>query len=132
MKNSTVWLQSFLMFFLYLSQPALTQWSHDSSANNSISSGSGNQEKPSIVSDGSGGAIMAWQDTRGGTGYYDIYSQRISATGVAEWTVGGIPITTASNSQMGTFCASDGAGGAIIAWYDFRDGIEQYDIYAQR
>ncbi len=130
MKHFTILFLSFLMFFSLYTNPSFAQWSHDSSANNSISSGSGEQQKPCIVSDGSGGAIMAWQDNRNGND--DIYTQRISALGVAEWTVGGIPITTASNTQMGVFCTTDGAGGAIIAWYDFRDGVEQYDIYAQR
>ncbi|MBI3193956.1 MAG: hypothetical protein HYZ34_05720, partial [Ignavibacteriae bacterium] len=132
MKSISTSILSFLMFFSSLSIPLFAQWSHDSSANNAISSGSGEQEKPCIVSDGSGGAIMAWQDTRNAYGIYDIYAQRINAVGVVQWTAGGIPVTNAEFNQLAPFITSDGEGGAIIAWYDFRGGIEQYDIYAQR
>ncbi|MFB3896657.1 MAG: hypothetical protein ACE14V_10185, partial [bacterium] len=37
--------------------------------------------------------------------------------------------TTATNNQYYPILVSDGSGGAIIAWQDYRNG--NYDIYAQ-
>jgi predicted lipoprotein with Yx(FWY)xxD motif len=83
---------------------------------------------PAIVTDGSGGSIITWQDYRNGN--WDIYAQRVNA-GVVLWTVNGVAICTASDSQQQPQVVSDGLGGAIIAWYDYRSG-SNYDIYAQR
>ncbi|OLS13516.1 MAG: 5'-nucleotidase, partial [Promethearchaeota archaeon CR_4] len=47
------------------------------------------------------------------------------------WTPNGTVICNASLSQWGPQIVSDGAGGAIIVWYDNRTG-STYDIYAQR
>ena len=90
----------------------------------------GPQYQTQAIPDGTGGAIMVWTDYRGGTGYGHIYAQRIDGTGTARWTENGMPICTADYSQNGSRIVSDGAGGVIIAWTDYREG--QYDIYAQR
>lgn len=41
------------------------------------------------------------------------------------------PICTASNDQFLPNIISDGAGGAIVTWEDFRNG-NNYDVYTQR
>ncbi len=84
---------------------------------------------PAIASDGANGAIITWQDGRGGTNY-DIYAQRINASGVVQWTANGVPVSVAANVQFPPKIVSDGVGGAIMTWYDGRSG--PYDIYAQR
>ncbi|MFH1352494.1 MAG: gliding motility-associated C-terminal domain-containing protein [bacterium] len=101
-----------------------------------VSNASGAQEKPVIVSDDAGGAIICWWDKRDGT-YYNIYSQRIDSSGNAQWTPDGIAISTFTNITTDvTFdkyrigIVKDGIGGAIICWVDERNGSE--DIYAQR
>ncbi|MCK4353305.1 T9SS type A sorting domain-containing protein [candidate division WOR-3 bacterium] len=86
------------------------------------------QYSPTIAPDGSGGAIIAWKDLRSDTS--DIYAQRIDSSGVARWTPNGIVICNADSSQDLTRVASDGSGGAIITWRDYRNG--NWDIYAQR
>ena len=43
----------------------------------------GEQTVPVICPDGSGGAVIAWQDTR--TGNNDIYAQRVTASGSGVW-----------------------------------------------
>ena len=83
-----------------------------------------------IVSDGAGGAVVAWEDSRNLTNS-DIYAQRISAGGVAQWPVGGVALCTADSSQVDATIASDGGGGAIVAWQDYRN-LTNPDIYAQR
>ena len=86
------------------------------------------QDKPVIVSDGQGGAIIAWQDARAGN--YDIYAQRLNENGEFQWTEHGIPVCSAPQNQESPVMVSDGAGGAIIVWQDKRNGNN--DIYAQR
>jgi hypothetical protein len=88
------------------------------------------QEHQVMASDDAGGAIISWQDYRSGN--YDIYAQRVSATGTILWTTNGAPLCTATGAQ-GDWpeIAADGAGGAIVVWGDWRGGIDE-DIYAQR
>ena len=49
-----------------------------------LSVATGGQYFPQLISDGSGGAIVVWQDHRSGS-HYDIYAQRISRTGALLW-----------------------------------------------
>jgi hypothetical protein len=86
-------------------------------------------ESPQLVGDGSGGAIITWQDYRGGTS--DIYAQRVDANGDTLWAADGVAICTAANSQYSPQLISDGFGGAVITWHDYRGG-SNYDVYAQR
>ena len=87
---------------------------------------SGDQNNLGMVSDGSGGAILVWRDSRSGA---NIYAQRIDGNGDEMWTSSGEPVCTASGTQEQPSITSDGAGGAVIAWTDARNGK---DIYAQR
>ncbi|MEZ5063610.1 MAG: FlgD immunoglobulin-like domain containing protein [bacterium] len=87
------------------------------------------QQFPAVVEDGVGGAIVAWQDTRNGD--LDIYAQRVRAAGVPQWTPDGVALSTAPGDQWEPRIASDGAGGAIVTWYDFRAGGAA-DVYVQR
>jgi len=82
-----------------------------------------------LVSDGSGGTIMAWQETRAGVNSY-LFSQRVDSLGNTLWTQYGVQICSPAGHQYTPMIASDGAGGAIIAWYDDRG--TDHDIYAQR
>jgi len=88
----------------------------------------GNQGLPAIISDGSGGAIITWQDNRGGN--FDIYAQRVDSNGTPQWTTNGVAICIAEGPQKLPGIVSDGSNGAIITWQDFRGG--NFDIYAQR
>jgi hypothetical protein len=90
----------------------------------------GKQNFPAIMSDGAGGAIMAWAESRNGN--YDIYAQRISATGAALWTTRGVALCTETGEQYLPTIASDHMGGAIVAWVDYRNNVWDADIYAQR
>lgn len=88
------------------------------------------QINPRIEVDGSGGAIVTWQDKRNAADY-DIYAQRINASGAVQWTANGVAICTAAGTQSNPKIEPDGAGGAYIGWQDKRNGTN-YDIYAQR
>ncbi len=82
-----------------------------------------------IASDGFGGVIMTWTDKRNG-GIGDIYAQRVSPTGVARWTTNGVRICDASGHQGSAVLVSNGVGGAIVTWVNYRVGGN--DIYAQQ
>jgi len=96
-----------------------------------VCSASDYQMSLDIVSDGYGGAIIAWDDYRSGTSY-DVYAGHVDGDGNAGWTNCGVPISTAASYQTSVRITSDGSGGAIIAWEDFRDNPDASDIYAQR
>jgi predicted lipoprotein with Yx(FWY)xxD motif len=95
-----------------------------------ICASAGNQGMARLVSDGAGGAIVTWVDSRGGNLESDIYAQRVNASGEIQWALDGVPLCTAVELQNYPWIACDGAGGAIVAWEDFRSGLS--DIYAQR
>ena len=71
----------------------------------------------STISDGSGGAIIAWQNNKG------IYVQHIDLLGNVLWQKGGLLVTNTKEiadpfilTQTDFTLVTDGAGGAIIAW----------------
>lgn len=87
------------------------------------------QSGPVMTSDGAGGAIIAWVDSR--DGQPDIYAQRVTASGTLAWGQDGVAVCTAPGAQTEPSIVTDGAGGAIVAWTDARNGVDT-DIYAQR
>ena len=89
---------------------------------------SGEQRNPLMTSDGAGGAVVGWRDQRNGN--EDVYAQRISSTGAVLWTADGVPVCTAPGEQSEPNLIPDGSSGAILVWYDGRDGDN--DIYIQR
>ena len=89
-----------------------------------------NQQYPEVVSDGEGGVIAVWMDTRSGQDY-DLWAQRIDAWGRPVWQADGVPVALVVMDQMYPSVTSDGAGGAVIVWEDLRTGIDR-DVYAQR
>ena len=83
----------------------------------------------SIVSDGSDGAIITWEDQRLGSDKHNIYSQHINGYGQEQWTSHGVPITSYTNVHTywrDPKSISDHNGGAIISW------IKDYKVYVQR
>ncbi|MFQ5649863.1 MAG: T9SS type A sorting domain-containing protein [bacterium] len=88
-----------------------------------VSTAPGRQEKPALAADGLGGAIIVWQDFRSGD--YDIYSQRISQSGVlGEFRA--ITITSPTQSQEWEIGSSQ-----RITW-DFRGKIDSVSIELSR
>jgi hypothetical protein len=101
-----------------------------------VSGGPANQRHPAIISDGTGGAIVAWLDDR--QSQRDVYAQRIDASGNPLWAPNGVPVATACSTEGGCSnrkhdlrMVSDGAGGAIITWREERDSFHA-SVWAQR
>lgn len=86
---------------------------------------------PKLCSDGNGGAIIAWDDSRF-ENQFDVFVQRINTDGIVQWAEDGIPVADSLNVEEGTaVISSDNSGGAIISWIDIRNGTD-FNIYAQR
>jgi hypothetical protein len=84
-----------------------------------------------IVNDGSGGAVIVWEDySDEGTG---LYAQRINNDGELLWAEGGVSVTTIVSEKEKPQLINDGTGGFIIAWTDISiaTGWDE-DIYAQK
>jgi hypothetical protein len=119
--------QGFDIYMQHINAQGFVQWDTNGIV---ISAESGIQDMVVMVSDGAGGAILAWEDKRTDVNF-DIYAQRINSSGSALWAAGGIPVITADGDQETPSIISDNQGGAIIAWNDTRPNAES-NIYAQR
>jgi hypothetical protein len=87
------------------------------------------------VSDGAGGAIVAWVDSRVAPNEFDIFAQHVKSSGVVDplWPANGIAVCNLTGAQGFPDIVDDGSGGAIITWHDARvTGSLGFDVYAQR
>ena len=87
---------------------------------------------PVLVSDGSGGVIITWQDNRAAFADFYIYAQRVTAAGTILWAANGVRVTNSTIEEFTPKIISDGAGGAIISFYRSQNGGLVTDVYAQR
>jgi len=76
-----------------------------------LTNASGDQRSPKIISDGNGGAIIAWMDYNGI--YSDIYIQKINSSGIKQW---GSFLSVNSGHKTDINMISDGNGNALIAY----------------
>ena len=116
------------------SQLAHAAWPNAPTANLPVCVAGSNQTGAVSCSDGAGGAIVAWTDSRFGFNADEVYVQRVTAAGIAAWAPNGVSLTAGQtfNQNVPAICA-DGAGGAIVAWIDSRTfSSTQNDIYVQR
>jgi hypothetical protein len=101
-------------------------WTSDGVA---LCTAAGNQTVPAIVSGGANGAIVAWQDGRDAA-QADVYARRVDGAGTPQWSANGVAVCTAPGDQLAPVAVIDDAGGAIVAWQDWRTG--DADGWAQR
>ncbi len=92
-----------------------------------------NHQNPSdVIGDGAGNAIIIWRDENQGGG---IRAQCVNAIGEKQWGENELNICPLKYSPLFPRLASDGDGGAIIAWADLRNNVSpgnNNDICAQR
>ena len=88
------------------------------------------QEFCAVATDGLGGGLVTWTDSRSTS--TDIYVQRLYKTGTKQWKDGGDPVCLAPNDQNVAKIVPDKAAGAFIAWHDYRNSTTDADVYAQR
>lgn len=102
---------------------AHASWPSDPTSGLAICSAVGQQRGIQAVGDGTGGAIVTWEDHRNGDiPNVRIYFQHILADGSL---AGGLPINgaricTFESDQLDCAIAGDGAGGCFIVWLDSR------------
>ena len=105
----------------------ITQWDDNGTL---ICDENNSQLDPQLVSDGAGGAIVTWQDSRFGVN--DIYAQKVNSGGSVQWDTHWTLVCNATGRQFSPQIVNDGMGGAIITWHDERVATDQDDIYAQK
>jgi len=76
----------------------------------------GNQQELAGTTDGSGGAIFAWDDDRAGVGNHDVYGNRIDILGTRLWATNGLVINNNALTQNSIDIAPDGSHGAYVVW----------------
>jgi hypothetical protein len=81
--------------------------------------------------DGLGGILVTWSDVRNADDP-NIYAQHLSAGGTVLWQQDGVLVSSDPALQRPGYIVSDCAGGAYIAWYDFRPNHNLADAYMQR
>jgi hypothetical protein len=81
-----------------------------------------------ICPGGDGAIIMVWSDTR--TGSRNVYAQKVDPAGNLLWGENGTAVTQLPGRQEDPVAIEDGAGGAYIAWVDYRFD-EEGDIFLQ-
>ncbi|HTK31358.1 MAG TPA: FlgD immunoglobulin-like domain containing protein [Candidatus Saccharimonadaceae bacterium] len=102
----------------HLDQFGAPQWTVDGVL---VCGAPGVQTNVQIAPDGTGGALVTWDDLRS-VSSDDIYAQRLSQFAVPLWTLNGVPTSSATGIQQNPRIVGDGAGGAIVAFEDARLG----------
>jgi len=120
-------LESYDVYAQRVDGSGVIQWTIDGIA---VCAATGSQYHTDTIADGSGGLIVVWSDYRSGSADINVYAQWIDNLGTAQWTPDGVGVSTGAGSQKDPEMASDGLGGTIIGWVDYRDNVS--DIYAQR
>ncbi len=117
----------FDVYAQWIDHTGAVRWTTDGVA---LCTAASDQDTPAAVSDGAGGAIVAWEDYRSGSNY-TVYAQRVDASGDVQWIGNGVAVAMTGHEQTFPTVASDGTGGAFIAWTDIGNGTH-YNVYAQR
>lgn len=94
-----------------------------------VCTAAGWQRAVRMVSDGSDGAIIVWEDLRSGSNAA-IYAARIRPDATLPWAMDGVEVAAAAPAQKLASIVADGAGGAVIVWWN--DAAGHSDVYAQR
>ncbi|MBK7368784.1 MAG: hypothetical protein IPJ04_13000 [Candidatus Eisenbacteria bacterium] len=121
-----------LVALLCVASPAAAEWSSSPVTNLTVCSAANSQFQDYVISDGVGGAYVAWVDPRSG-GIYHLYAQHYDGRGNALWAANGLSIGSLTTFQGELVACGDGVGGLILAWRDDRNaGVTGTDIYVQR
>jgi len=106
-------------------------WPSDSSANLPVCTDGAEQNRPTAISNGAGGAYFVWLDARNGAGF-QVFAQQITSSGTlaSGWPVNGKAASAGSGVHYNPAPAADGFGGLVVGWSDSR--ADSFGIYAQR
>lgn len=123
-----------ILLFMVFASASQAQWKVTVDEDNEICNSSGNQTKPLAVTDGSGGFMVTWADSRKESNFAgDIYMQHIDRYGYITLTPNGLPLCIDTLQQSDPRMVRTSDGGYIIAWIDSRvNNTDGTDIYAQK
>ncbi len=94
-----------------MSASGAVKWTADGVA---LGTATGNQYMQSMVPDGSGGAVVAWEDERSGN--KDIYAQRLGADGRLGGPVAGVAAPGVPGLALALGSANPARGSAVLRW----------------
>jgi hypothetical protein len=109
-----------LLFAQHVSSSGTLLWGDEAQV---ASAAGGGREQLDAIPDGSGGVIVAWDESRGADA--NIYAQKVAADGSVMWGTDGVLACAATGNQLRPRVAADDNGGAFIAWSDFRSSVDQ-------
>jgi len=110
----TLFMRIFVLSLL-LCCPVLAQWPDSSESNLAICTSAGEQAITKIIATDDGGCYVSWLDNR--SGGYDVYMQRLDASGNALWQENGILIADRNYSWTMDFGLDiDSAGNAVVVY----------------
>ena len=111
-----------------LAVPAHAQWQVD--GNEVVSAYS---VYPRAVPDATGGAIVIWNGIASATEDSRLFAQRIDDSGNILWNADGVVVCSEYSSTTDFNVVSDGHGGALVAWRDYRHGLNaDKQVFVQR
>jgi len=106
---------------------AHAQWSSDPAANLAVADRTGDQVQPKLGMTSDGGCYLSWFDNA--TGGYDVYLQRLDASGVEQWEQNGVLLADRGVSSTVDYDLVVGSSGdAFVAFNDDRSGSNQITI----
>jgi hypothetical protein len=82
-----------------------------------------------LISDGQGGAILLWDDSR--TGVNQVFAQRIDADGNLQWPVDGLPCSPQFTNLSSYDAVPDFTGGMMLCWTITTGLISRNDVFVQ-
>ncbi len=118
------------LFLCIFAGTAQAQWSNDPSVNTRVTNGG---LLPQIISDGSGGAYIVYQDSP--ALQRQLWVQWLDRYGFVRFPQNGIRVSAVDRNQTPYyFLASDSTGGVIVVFQDFQEieGETVGAVYAQR
>jgi len=81
-----------------------------------------------VIIDNAWNSYIVYQDSSAGN--WDIYAQKLNASGIQQWSSSGTVVCNAGNSQINPRAELNLSGELYVVWQDKRSG--EYDIYAQK
>lgn len=114
----------------HLNSAGAAQWTAGGVVLTSLATSDTLQVTPSVDSDGSGGALVAWSEQRTPGNAADVYAQRVQSSGALGWGTGGVLMSVSTgvdaDNQVNPHVLSDGVDGAYVSWEHLHGTTDTY------